>query len=287
MSGFLERMARASSVRAAAIRGEFPEAELTRPVVPLRLAGFDLIAEIKPRSPAEGRLTAGDANLDLDNIAGRAAAYARAGAAAISVLTEPSEFGGALAHLERVVAAVDGAASVMRKDFLVDPRQVSEARAAGASGVLLIAALQDDTRLTALLDRAFGLGMFVLLECFDGADLARAAALLDDARYAAPARENELLVGVNARDLRTLAVDPARLRVLAPLLPAGAAAVAESGLHDANDAREAAASGYRAALVGTALMRAPDPGALVESMLEAGRRAAGARTAGEARERET
>lgn len=159
MSGFLERMARASSVRAAAIRGEFPEAELARPVVPLRLAGFDLIAEIKPRSPAEGRLTAGDANLDLDNIAGRAAAYARAGAAAISVLTEPSEFGGALAHLERVVAAVDGAAPVMRKDFLVDPRQVSEARAAGASGVLLIAALQDDTRLAALLDRAFGLGM--------------------------------------------------------------------------------------------------------------------------------
>lgn len=282
MSGFLQRMARASAARADAIGREFAAAELEQPLVPLRLAGFDLIAEIKPRSPAEGRLADGDAEL-----AGRAARYARAGAAAVSVLTEPSEFGGALAHLERVVAAVDGAAPVMRKDFLVDPRQVAEARAAGASGVLLIAALGDDERLAALLDRAFELGMFVLLECFDEADIARAAALLDVARYAERAKDNGLLVGVNARDLRTLAVDPARRRALAPLLPAGAAAVAESGLHDANDAREAAALGYRAALVGTALMRAPDPGALIDVMLAAGRRAAGARLARDRREHGT
>lgn len=266
MSGFLGRMARASAARAEALRRDFPAADLDRPLAPLVRARFDVIAEIKPRSPAEGVLAAADADL-----AGRAAAYVRAGAAAVSVLTEPSEFGGAVAHLGAVVAALDGAAPVIRKDFLVDPRQVVEARAAGASGVLLIAALQDDRRLSALLDRSFELGMFVLLECFDGADLRRAAALAEGARYASRTARGELLIGVNARDLRTLAVDPGRLRALAPLLPRSAVAVAESGLRDARDAGEAAAAGYRMALVGTALMRAADPGALVAGMLAAGR----------------
>jgi indole-3-glycerol phosphate synthase len=151
MSGFLQRMARASLARAEAARRGVPAADLDRPIAPLVLAGFDLIAEIKPRSPAEGRLASGDGDL-----AGRATAYADAGAAAVSVLTEPSEFGGALSHLETVAAALEHAAvPAMRKDFLVDPWQVVEARAAGASGVLLIAALHDEHGLETLVDRSF------------------------------------------------------------------------------------------------------------------------------------
>lgn len=262
---FLERMARASAARAEALPRDFSEAAFDRPLVPLKRTGFDVIAEIKPRSPAEGVLAAEDADHPA-----RAAAYVDAGAAAISVLTEPSEFGGSLEHLREIAAAVDSAVPVMRKDFLVDPRQVAEARSAGASGVLLIAALQDERRLSALLDRALGLGMFVLLECFDENDLARAAALVDGA-YGRPAGAGELLIGVNARDLRTLAVDRGRLSALAPRLPRGAVAVAESGLGNASDAREAAACGYEIALVGSALMRAADPGALIAAMLAAGR----------------
>ncbi len=273
MSGFLERMARASAARAAAIGHELAAGDLARPA--LGLSGFDVIAEIKPRSPAEGRLAA-----DPDALARRALEYADAGAAAISVLTEPEEFGGSLTLLTRIVEAVDGRVPVMRKDFLVAPRQLDEARAAGASGVLLIVALTDDARLAGLLERAFELGLFVLLESFDAADLARTAALLADERCAARAAAGELLVGVNARDLRTLAVDPERLAALAPQLPGSAIAVAESGLHDAADAARAAAAGYGLALVGTALMRAEDPGALLRAMLAAGRAAAaGARIA--------
>lgn len=266
MSGFLERMARASAARADAIRGRFTTAELDRPRVPLALSGFDVIAEIKPRSPADGRL-AGDA----DDLPARATQYAAAGAAAISVLTEPSEFGGSLERLTAIVDRLDGSAPVMRKDFIVDPRQLDESRAAGASGVLLIAALADDKKLATLLERAFELGLFVLLECFDEADAARVTALLEAPRFAARAASRELLVGVNARDLRTLAVDPKRLRALAPKLPRQALAVAESGIRDAEGARAAAEAGYQAALVGTALMLTRDPGALLSAMLAAGR----------------
>jgi indole-3-glycerol phosphate synthase len=275
MSGFLERMARASAARAAAIGHGFAAGDLARPRPALALSAFDVIAEIKPRSPAEGPLAA-----DPDALARRALAYADAGAAAISVLTEPEEFGGSLELLARVVEALDGRVPVMRKDFLVDPRQLDEARAAGAGGVLLIVALTDEARLATLLERAFELDLFVLLESFDTGDLARTAALLTDRRWAARAAAGDLLVGVNARDLRTLAVDPERLAALAPRLPRAAIGVAESGLHDAADAGRAAAAGYRLALVGTALMRAENPGALLREMLAAGRgAAAGARIA--------
>ena len=134
MSDFLQQMAKHSAERAAAA-GEIRAADLDRPVVPLTLSAFDVIAEIKGRSPAEGKL----ASVDLDR-AGQARRYADGGAAAISVLTEPSRFDGHLAHLEEVVAAVPQT-PVMRKDFLVEPVQILEARRAGASGVLLIAAM--------------------------------------------------------------------------------------------------------------------------------------------------
>jgi indole-3-glycerol phosphate synthase len=133
MSDFLQQMAKLSAERASAVKN-IRASDLDKPVVSLQLDGFDIIAEIKGRSPAEGEL----AGADLDRV-GQARDYARGGAAAISVLTEPSRFDGALEHLEEVVAAVPDT-PVMRKDFLVEPVQVLEARKAGASGVLLITA---------------------------------------------------------------------------------------------------------------------------------------------------
>ena len=262
MSDFLQQMATRSAERAAAAGG-IREGDLDKPVVPLQLGAFDVIAEIKGRSPAEGAL----AGADLDRPA-QARQYAAGGAAAISVLTEPSRFDGTLEHLEDVVAAVPGT-PVMRKDFLVEPVQVLEGRRAGAGGVLLITAMLSDAKLRAMLDAAFEPGMFVLLEAFDEDDLARSAALLENPADRDRAAAGQLLIGVNTRNLRTLEVDPARLERLAPLLPA-ARAVAESGLATADDAAAAAAWGYSLALVGSALMRSDDPAGLVAAMRAAG-----------------
>jgi len=267
MSDFLKQMADSSRDRAAAAPASFTDDELDRPAFPLRLEGFDLIAEIKNRSPAEGDLaTAGIGRIE------RARQYAAGGAAAISVLTEPDRFDGELAHLEEVVEAVAAAEiPVMRKDFLVHTSQVLEAKAAGASGVLLIAGMLKIGRLSSLLDCAFEHDLFVLLESFDEIDLALTATLLERLDYREKAEQNKLLVGVNTRNLRTLRVDPNRLKKFGPLLPAGATAVAESGLYTPDDAGEVVGWGYRVALVGTALMRADDPARLISEMCAAGR----------------
>lgn len=266
---FLEAMASLSAARVIAARALRSEAALlsactSTPRPPrLRLDGFDLVAEIKRTSPAEGALS-----LETD-VAQRAEDYAAAGAAAISVLTEPARFGGSLEDLGRAAAAATPRqVPVMRKDFLVDPWQVLEAREAGAGGVLLIMAMLTEDRLDELLAAAAEQGLFVLLEAFDEADLERAANRVAGHRADVP-----LLVGVNSRDLRTLAVDPARLARLAPYLPAGVPAVAESGLHSVADAAAAATLGYGVALVGTALMRAAEPLKLAAAMIAAGRQA--------------
>jgi indole-3-glycerol phosphate synthase len=262
MNDFLQQMAKYSAERAA-VAGEIRAADLDKPLVPLSLTAFDIIAEIKGRSPAEGEL----AGPDLDR-AEQARRYGNGGAAAISVLTEPSRFDGTLGHLEEVVAAVPGT-PVMRKDFLVEPVQVLEARRAGASGVLLIVAMLGDDKLRGMLDTAYEHGMFVLLECFDEDDLARVDRLLDYPPDADQAAAGTLLVGINTRNLRTLEVDGERLHRLAPLLP-DARCVAESGLHTPEDAARAAADGYRLALVGTALMKSDDPARLIAAMRGAG-----------------
>jgi indole-3-glycerol phosphate synthase len=271
---FLEQMARHSRQRAREARAALGEAALlaacaaTPPPPPLVLGNFDLVAEIKRSSPSEGGL-----ETETD-VAGRACAYAAAGAAAVSVLTEPGRFAGSLEDLAEAAAALRPlGVPAMRKDFLVDPWQVLEARAAGAGGVLLIVAMLEDAALGELLVAAREHGLFVLLEAFDEADLARAARLLPTAG------EPPVLVGVNTRDLRNLAVDPGRLARLAPALPPGVPAVAESGIRDAAAAGQAARLGYRLALVGTALMRAPDPRALAAAMLAAGRAALAQATA--------
>ncbi len=261
MNDFLAQMAAASAERAARVPS-FTDSDFEKPLAVLAPDAFDIIAEIKERSPAEGGL-ASDA---FDRVT-RARHYARGGAVAISVLTEPSRFDGSLAHLAEVAAALPDT-PIMRKDFLVDPCQVSEARAAGASGVLLIVAMLADDALRTMLDRAAGHGMFVLLEAFDRDDLERTRRMLnDDDRQRAA--EGGLLFGVNTRNLRTLDVDSDRLRELAPELPEGIH-VAESGLHTPADAALAAGCGYTMALVGTALMRADDPAGLIAAMKDAG-----------------
>ncbi|HLU06474.1 MAG TPA: indole-3-glycerol-phosphate synthase [Woeseiaceae bacterium] len=269
MSDFLRTMADGSAQRAASIRHAFSASDFDLPVCPLTLQGFDLIAEIKLRSPSEGELSREHANR-----AERALQYLQGGAAAISVLTEPSRFGGDISHLREVVAAVEGKRMpVMRKDFLVDARQVLEARAAGASGVLLITAMLEDRQLQNMLDCAFEHSLFVLLEAFDAEDVARTHKLLELSQYADKAAQRQLLVGVNSRNLRTLEVDPGRLAKLSHSLPAGVVAVAESGLEGAEDAASVSTLGYGVALVGTALMRGPNPATLIGEMLAAGRAA--------------
>lgn len=272
MSAFLDEMAAASRerVRAAASRrslaGLESAARATPAPPPLRLdaSGFDLIAEMKLRSPAAGELKPAS-----EDVGARVARYARAGAAAVSVLTEPSRFDGSLAHLTAAAQVLSSfGVPAMRKDFLVDPYQVFEARAAGAGGVLVILRMlpREDTR--ALIDCAGALGLFVLVEAFDARDIALMHELIDAHRGA-----GALLAGVNCRDLATLEVVPARLLELAPLLPAAVPRVAESGVGTAEDARTVAAAGYSLALVGSALMRGDDPQTLAAQLLSAGRAA--------------
>lgn len=273
---FLDDMAAASRARAQAARDVLPEVALRerlrglpRPP-PLRLSagGFDLIAELKLRSPAIGRLR----DAAAADVVARVTRYARAGAAAVSVLTEPSRFDGALAHLESASRALAPlGVPAMRKDFLVEPYQVLEARLAGAGGVLVILRMLPRAETEALLDTALDHGMFALLEAFDEADIELAHRLLEPRVGRAQQRER-LLVGVNCRDLLTLQVVPGRLEALAPSLPAQVARVAESGVTTAEDAARMAAAGYQLALVGSALMQCGDAD-LAGAMIAAGRAA--------------
>lgn len=273
---FLTTMAKASRARYEDARKLRDDAEIVRMAeartgpAPLLLSheGFDLIAEVKRISPAVGQL-AGD---DLAPVV-QARRYADAGAAAISVLTEPARFGGELSHLEDVAAEL-AQLPAMRKDFLVTPYQVFEARAAGASGVLLIAAVLDTAMLRDMLQTAQALGMFALVEAFDEADVERSAPVMDDAGTAFDGERCRQLIGVNCRNLRTLNVDFPRFASLADGLPPGIPWVAESGVASAEQAAEVAGMGYDAALVGTALMRADDPKAFADELLAAGRAAA-------------
>src|SRR5271165_6520804 len=209
-SRFLDEMARSSAQRAASAArlepiGELERRARSRPPAPrLRLSpqGFDVIAEIKLRSPAAGVL-----GVASDDWLSRAASYARAGAAAVSVLTEPSRFDGSLEHL-RAAAAMLAPLDVpaMRKDFLVDPYQILEARAEGAGGVLLILRMLSQSQILELLNVAAEHRLFVLLEAFDSADLELAGELLEQRKGLAQA----VLIGVNSRDLQTLEVVPQR-----------------------------------------------------------------------------
>ena len=271
MSGFLDEMAHSSAARAAQAMAAEPFAALERrakaaphgPRLVLSAQGFDVIAELKLMSPAAGRL--GAQNEDWLK---RVTDYAQGGAAAVSVLTEPSRFDGSLEHLRQASAALAPfKVPTMRKDFLVDPYQVLEARAAGAGGVLLIVRMLSRPRMMQLLDAAAEHGLFVLLEAFDADDLYAAREMLT-ARAQGPAGgADEILVGINSRDLQTLEVVPERFEVLAQRLPGDRPAVAESGVASASDAVRMMRLGFRLALIGTALMSCDDPRPLLREIL--------------------
>ncbi|HXG41581.1 MAG TPA: indole-3-glycerol phosphate synthase TrpC [Dehalococcoidia bacterium] len=214
----------------------------------LRGPGLALIAEVKARSPSRGLLRP-----DLDPAA-LATTYARAGAAAISVLTDEKYFGGSLDHLRQVREALPDGPPLLRKDFVIDPYQVLEARAAGADAVLLIAAALEHKELERLLATARDLGMDALVEVHDEAELEAALAAGAD------------LVGINNRDLRTFRVDLETTVRLRPLVPPGVTVVAESGIHTRQDAARLAALGVDAILVGEALVTAPDPALKVQEL---------------------
>ena len=270
---FLEGMAASSRERSRAAQSlaappDLLARALETPEPPQLIAnpgGFDLIAEVKLRSPAIGMLKGGD-----ENVGARVTRYASAGAAAISVLTEPTRFDGSMDHLRLAVQALTPMrVPAMRKDFLVDPYQVIEARAAGAGGVLLILRMLPRAQIEAMIEQALQLNLFALLEAFDEQDIELAYALTE--QYGRKGPRIELLVGVNCRDLVTLKVVPGRLEALAHLLPTSVPRVAESGVGNGEDARRVAAAGYDLALVGSALMTAPDPRAMASEMLEGGR----------------
>ena len=208
--------------------------------------GPAIIAECKRRSPSRGILRSDYRPAE------HARAYEAAGAAAISVLTEPTFFDGRLQHLADVRQAVD--VPLLRKDFIVTDYQVHEAAAFGADAILLIISALTDEELARLLALAGSLGLAALVEVHDRDELRRAAD--------AGAR----VIGVNSRNLRTLNVNPQVLEALGPLLPADVVAVAESGIRSGDDLRRLRAAGYHAFLVGERLIAQPDPGAALKEL---------------------
>ena len=212
----------------------------------LRRPGIRVVAECKRRSPSRGVL-----RRDYDPAA-IARGYEAAGAAAISVLTEPTFFDGSLDHLRLVREST--ALPILRKDFVVTEFQILEARAAGADAVLLIVAALNDAELVALIDATSAAGMAALVEVHDRTELDRALAA------------GASLIGVNSRDLRTLKVDPELFDQLARFLPEGMTAVAESGLSAADALTRLHALRYDAFLIGERLMTQPDPGAALATL---------------------
>ena len=211
-------------------------------------SGPAIIAEIKKASPSRGLIRSDFYPATL------ARTFASAGAAALSILTDEEFFQGSLAYLEQASAAVP--IPCLRKDFILDPFQILEARASGADAILLIVSAHTDAALSALRDRACTVGLDVLCETHTREELDRAIAL------------GFTLIGVNSRDLRTFAVRTGIFEELAPHMPKDAVLVAESGIRTAEDIARLRALGYHAFLIGEALMRQPDPAAALATLLD-------------------
>ena len=228
---------------------------------------FHIIAEIKKQSPSTGNLAL--ENFDLQK---QAMSYIEGGSSLLSVLTEPSKFLGELEDLA-LVASLEGNIPVMRKDFLVHPYQISEARYYGAAGVLVIVAILDERKLQAMIQRALDHGMFVLLETFTKQELHLATNMLN--RFAD--KVSQLLIGVNCRDLNTLQVEFSNFTKLAADLPNTAMCVAESGVHDLNDLQRIIEMGFGSVLIGSALMQSDNPRTTLNEMKEFARKTMAAR----------
>ena len=264
MGDILERIAAYKLREVAAAEAERPLAAIeaaARAALPVRpfaaaleariaAGGFALIAEIKKASPSKGLIRA-----DFDP-AGLAAAYAAGGATCLSVLTDAPSFGGAPEHLAAARAA--SGLPALRKDFMLDPYQIAEARALGADCILIIMAAVDDAAAGALAAAARNWGMDAIAEVHDEAELERALRL--DCR----------LIGINNRDLKTFATTLATTERLAPKVPQERIVIAESGIAGHADLLRLAKAGVRAFLVGESLMRQPDVAAATRALLGEG-----------------
>jgi indole-3-glycerol phosphate synthase len=254
-SGVLTAILAETAERMAARAPERPEwerlAARAQPAPSLRqaLSGplVGVIAEVKRRSPSAGDIRAGADAVQLARL------YADAGAQGISVVTEERHFGGSLEDLMQVARAVG--LPTLRKDFILDPIQVYEARMVGASAILLIVRALTDEQLGALATLSRQIGLETLVEVHSAAELARAVAVLPD------------MIGVNGRDLDTLVLDTSLAATLLPLVPAGILAVAESGLKMRGDVERVAGFGAAAVLVGAAVAGATDPGEAVRGLV--------------------
>ncbi len=260
VSDLLDRIVQATRATVEARRQSRPLAQLEREAARREpcASGFraalartdrvNVIAECKRRSPIKGVLRAEYGPVDL------ARAYASAGAAAISVLTEPTFFDGALAHLTAIRSEVG--LPLLRKDFVVDEYQIAEARAAGADAILLIITVVGE-RTSQLVAEAAGAGLAVLVEVHDAEELRRALDAGAD------------IVGVNSRDLRTMSVRPETCEELAASIPSSVIAVAESGIRSAADIVRLRGCGYSAFLVGEHLVRSADPATALTQLMGA------------------
>ena len=254
-TGTLGRIVQESETRVEALRRSASKlqdaarraAQPTRPLAQaLRGDSVAVIAEVKRRSPSKGWIAKG-----LSTVS-QAEAYAAGGAAAISVLTEPNHFDGSVEDLEAVAAAVS--VPVLKKDFHIDPIQLVEARAHGATAALLIARALGPGRLEAMIEAARWMTLDTIVEIRDEAELQRAL----DAGAG--------VIGINNRDLETLIIDPATSERLLPLIPAHVVAIAESGMASADDVARVARLGADAVLVGSSLSASADPTALVREL---------------------
>lgn len=245
-----EASARVAELRRDAARLERAAADVGPPaksfVTSLRLSTVAIIAEVKRRSPSKGWIAEGISTVD------QAHAYADGGAAAISILTEPSHFDGSIEDLDSVVGDID--LPVLKKDFHIDPIQLTEARAHGATAALLIVRALDPRQLVTMIEAAAQLQLETLVEVRDETELQRAI----DA--------GATVIGVNNRDLETLVIDPTTSDRLIPRIPSGIVVVAESGISSVDDVKRVAALGADAVLVGSSLSSSKDPEALVRQL---------------------